>query len=138
MGLALALFGIYGVIAHAVAQQTREIGIRMALGATLGEVVGMVLRVGVRLLAIGIGVGLAASLASVKLLAGLVRVSTFDPYNFRGRRSAGVCHGRVRQLLAGASGGPGRPRDRPAGTVAQPARSKGALESIRGYGEGQS
>jgi len=83
LGLALALFGIYGVISHAVSQQTREIGIRIALGATFGEVVGMVLGVGAKLLGIGIGVGLAASLASVKLLSGLVRnVSTFDPYSF--------------------------------------------------------
>lgn len=82
-GLALALFGIYGVMSHAVAQQSREIGIRIALGATVGGVVGMMLRIGIRLLAIGIGVGLAASLATVKLLSGLVTsVSTFDPYSF--------------------------------------------------------
>jgi hypothetical protein len=85
LGLALALFGIYGVISHAVAQQTREIGIRIALGATVGEVVGMVLRMGVRLVALGIGCGLVASLATVKLLSGLVHnVSTFDPYSFVG------------------------------------------------------
>lgn len=83
LGLALALFGIYGVISHAVAQQTREIGIRIALGATVSEVVGMMLRIGVRLLAIGIGVGLVGSLAAVKLLKGLVtNVSVFDPYSF--------------------------------------------------------
>src|SRR5262249_15022017 len=83
LGLALALFGIYGVISQAVAQQTREIGIRIALGATFGEVIGMVLGSGARLLGIGIIVGLAASLASVKMLAGLVRsVFTFDPYSF--------------------------------------------------------
>ena len=83
LGLALALFGIYGVISHAVAQQTREIGIRIALGASFGQVVGMVLGTGARLLAIGVAVGLGASLASVKLLAGLVRnVSRFDPYSF--------------------------------------------------------
>jgi putative ABC transport system permease protein len=83
LGLVLALFGIYGVISHAVAQQTREIGIRIALGATVGEVVGMMLRVGARLLGIGIGVGLVASLATVRLLKGLVTtVSTFDPYSF--------------------------------------------------------
>src|SRR3954470_22780804 len=82
LGLALALFGIYGVVSHAVSQQTREIGIRIALGATVAEVVAMVLRMGVKLLAMGIAVGLVASLASVKLLSGLVRVSTFDPYSF--------------------------------------------------------
>ena len=81
--LALALFGIYGVISHAVAQQTKEIGIRIALGAGFPEVIGMVLSQGAKLLGIGIGIGIAASLASVKVLAGLVRnVSTFDPYSF--------------------------------------------------------
>jgi ABC-type antimicrobial peptide transport system permease subunit len=83
LGLILALLGIYGVISHTVAQQTREIGIRIALGADFSQVIGMVLRVGAKLLGIGIAVGLAASLASVKVLSGLVRnVSTFDPYSF--------------------------------------------------------
>ncbi len=83
LGLALALFGIYGVISHAVAQQTREIGIRIALGATVGEVVAMMLRMGLRLLVVGIVVGLGASFATVKLLKGLVTsISTFDPYSF--------------------------------------------------------
>ena len=70
LGLVLALFGIYGVISHTVAQQTREIGIRIALGAGFSQVIGMVLSSGARLLAIGIAVGLAASLASVKVLVG--------------------------------------------------------------------
>ncbi len=83
LGLVLALFGIYGVISHAVAQQRREIGIRIALGASIRQVIGMVLAMGTKLLGIGILVGLAASLASVKVLSGLVRnVSTFDPYSF--------------------------------------------------------
>jgi predicted permease len=83
LGMTLALFGIYGVISHSVAQQTREIGIRIALGAGFGQVMGMVLGGGARLLAVGVAVGLAASLASVKLLKGLVsNVSTFDPYSF--------------------------------------------------------
>jgi putative ABC transport system permease protein len=83
LGLILALLGIYGVISHTVAQQTREIGIRIALGADFSQVIGMVLRVGAKLLGIGIAVGLVASLASVKVLSGLVRnVSTFDPYSF--------------------------------------------------------
>ena len=85
IGLTLALSGVYGVISNSVAQQTREIGIRIALGASLRQVVGMVLWVGAKLLGIGIAVGLAASLASVKVLSGLVRnVSTFDPYSFAG------------------------------------------------------
>lgn len=83
LGLVLALFGIYGVISHTVAQQTREIGIRIALGAGFKQVIRMVLSSGARLLGIGIAVGLVASLASVKVLSGLVRnVSTFDPYSF--------------------------------------------------------
>jgi len=83
LGLILALSGIYGVISHNVSQQTREIGIRIALGAGFSQVIGMVLKVGAKWLAIGIAVGLGASLASVKLLHGLVRnVSTFDPYSF--------------------------------------------------------
>jgi predicted permease len=83
LGLILALSGIYGVISHTVAQQRREIGIRIALGAGFSQVIGMVLALGARLVGIGIAVGLAASLASVKLLSGLVRnVSSFDPYSF--------------------------------------------------------
>ena len=83
LGLVLALFGIYGVISHSVAQQTREIGIRIALGASFGQVTGMVLGMGARLLLVGVAVGLGASLASVKLLKGLVQnVSTLDPYSF--------------------------------------------------------
>jgi len=82
-GLVLALCGVYGVTSQSVAQQTREIGIRIALGAGYGQVIGMVLRMGTKLLAIGVFVGLVASLASVKVLSGLVsNVSTFDPYSF--------------------------------------------------------
>ncbi len=83
LGLVLALFGIYGVISHSVAQQTREIGIRIALGAGFWQVIGMVLSSGARLLGIGIAIGLGASLFSVKMLSGLVRnVSTLDFWSF--------------------------------------------------------
>jgi putative ABC transport system permease protein len=83
LGLVLALFGIYGVISHSVAQQTREIGIRIALGAGFWQVIAMVLGSGARLLGIGVAIGLVASLFSVKMLSGLVQnVSTFDFWSF--------------------------------------------------------
>lgn len=83
LGLILALFGVYGVIANSVSQRTREIGIRLALGASFPQVIGMVLSLGAKLVAAGILLGLLGSLASVRVLSGLVRnVSTFDPYSF--------------------------------------------------------
>jgi putative ABC transport system permease protein len=83
LGLVLALSGIYGVISHAVARQTREIGVRIALGAGFWQVMAMVLGTAAKLLAAGVLVGLAGSLASVRVLSGLVRnVSAFDPYSF--------------------------------------------------------
>jgi len=83
LGLILALSGVYGVISNGVAQRTREIGIRLALGASLRQIIGMVLGGGARLLAAGVVLGLIGSLASVRVLSGLVQnVSTFDPYSF--------------------------------------------------------
>jgi len=83
LGLVLALSGVYGVISHSVAQRTREIGIRLALGASFRQVVGGVMGLGAKLVAAGVLVGLAGSLASVRVLSGLVQnVSTFDPYSF--------------------------------------------------------
>ncbi len=83
LGLILALSGVYGVISNTVAQRTREIGIRFALGASLRQIIGMVLSGGAKLVAIGVVAGLVGSLASVRILSGLVHnVSTFDPYSF--------------------------------------------------------
>jgi putative ABC transport system permease protein len=83
LGLVLALFGVYGVIANSVAQRTREIGIRLALGASFRQVIGMVLSLGAKLVAGGILLGLIGSVASMRLLSGLVRnVSVFDPISF--------------------------------------------------------
>ena len=72
-GLALVLgaLGIYGVLAYTVAQRRREIGIRLAMGATQGRVLRMVLREGMALAAIGIGVGVALALALGQLAASL-------------------------------------------------------------------
>jgi predicted permease len=70
IGLFLAGVGIYGVTAYAVTQRTREIGIRLSLGASSREVVGLVLRQGMRLVVIGSVIGLALGLGAGKLLSG--------------------------------------------------------------------
>src|ERR1035438_128648 len=83
VGLVLVAVGVYSVIAYTVSRQTHEIGIRMALGASRGDVIGMVLRMGMWLVGIGLAVGLAASLAANKVLASeLWGVSARDPLTF--------------------------------------------------------
>ncbi len=83
LGLALAAVGIYGVLSFHVGQRTQEIGVRLALGAAAGDVVGMVLRQGLRLVAVGMAVGLAAALAATRLLTSLLHgVSATDPATF--------------------------------------------------------
>ena len=85
LALLLALVGIYGVMSWAVAQRTREIGIRMALGAQTGQVMRMVLRDAVWLACLGLGIGAAAAMALRQVLAGLVfEVSTADPVTYAG------------------------------------------------------
>ncbi len=70
--LLLSSVGIYGVLSYMVAQRTRDIGIRMALGASQGQIVWSVLGFGLRLAAIGLAVGLVAALAATRLLASLL------------------------------------------------------------------
>jgi predicted permease len=81
--LILAAIGIYGVMAHAVAQRTREIGIRMALGARRAEVLRMVLKSGLALGVAGTAAGIVAALATTRLIAGLLyEVRPTDTFTF--------------------------------------------------------
>jgi predicted permease len=85
LALLLGAVGIYGVMAYSVARRTREIGLRMALGATRRSVVGSVLRVALSLTGIGIGIGVGAALVSSRVVEGLVfDVNVHDPMVFVG------------------------------------------------------
>jgi ABC-type antimicrobial peptide transport system permease subunit len=83
MALLLGMVGIYGVIAYAVSQRTREIGIRMALGATRPELTGMFVRHGLVLAGIGAGCGLLAAAGLSRLMASLLfGVGPADPLTY--------------------------------------------------------
>ncbi len=81
--LLLAASGIYAVVAHAVAQRTREMGVRLALGASRGDVVRLVVREGMALPAVGLLAGIVAALALTRLLrASLYDVTPTEPRVF--------------------------------------------------------
>jgi putative ABC transport system permease protein len=85
LALALAGMGIYSVIAYGVAQRTNEFGIRFALGAAARDVIGLVMKEGLRLSIVGLVVGLALSLAVTRLMQRLLfEVSPSDPWLYSG------------------------------------------------------
>jgi len=85
LGLLLAAVGIYGVMAYTVSRRTREIGIRVALGAARGKVVGMILGGGLRLALVGVGIGVAAAAGLAGFLRNLLYTGrALDPLAFTG------------------------------------------------------
>ena len=85
VGLLLAAIGIFGVTAYAVTRRTREIGIRLAMGAQRSDVVRMVLRHGMSLVAIGSVIGVVLAAAASRLLVRLLfGVPPLDPVSFGG------------------------------------------------------
>ena len=85
VALGLAAAGVYGVLAYAVRLRTREMGVRLALGATRTEVTGMVLRRGLAPAGVGVALGMAASIPSTRLVAGMLfGVEPVDPVTLGG------------------------------------------------------
>jgi len=85
LALLLAVVGVYGVMAYGVTLRTRELGIRAALGAGRADLIGLVLGEGVRVAAIGVGIGLAGTFALSRLLQGLLfGVGPSDPVAIAG------------------------------------------------------
>jgi putative ABC transport system permease protein len=83
VGLLLSVVGVYGVMAQLAADRAREMGIRVALGARAGQVQWLVVRRGLRLVAIGVGVGLAAAVLATRAVSALLYgVGALDPLTF--------------------------------------------------------
>jgi ABC-type antimicrobial peptide transport system permease subunit len=83
MALLLGIIGIYGVISYAVSQRTREIGIRMALGAQRQALTSLFVRQGLILTAIGVAIGTGAAFAAMRLMSSILfKVSPVDPWTY--------------------------------------------------------
>ncbi len=113
LALLLAAIGIYGVLAYLVGQRTREIGIRMALGARRSEVVGMVIRRAIALAARGVAFGCLAALVVGQIVAGMLfQVRPYDPLTFVVVADPAHADRGARRGYAGAAGGTGGPHRR--------------------------
>ena len=98
--LLLATLGIYGVLSYSVGQRTREIGLRMALGADVGKTIGLVVRNSMVLIVVGVGVGLGAAALLARSMAGvLYGVSPFDVPSFATAAAVLVAAGLAASLV---------------------------------------
>jgi len=85
IALVLAIVGVYGVLSYSVSQQTREIGIRMAMGAQTGSVLSLVVKQGMRLAIVGLVAGLGIAFVAMRLMSSLLfGISAHDPLIFGG------------------------------------------------------
>ncbi len=85
LALVLSAVGLYGVIAYGVAQRTREMGLRIALGAMPRDVLRMVVRQGLKISVVGVGLGLAAAAAATRTMESLLfEVDSLDPATYVG------------------------------------------------------
>ena len=82
LGLVLAIVGLYGVVSYAAAQRTREIGVRMALGAQPGQILKMVFKQGAFIVGIGLSVGLLATFIVAKIVGNYLIISATDPITY--------------------------------------------------------
>jgi len=82
LGLVLAIVGVYGVVSYAAAQQTHDIGVRMALGAQRPDILKMVFRHGLLIVLVGLTVGIGGAFAASKFLANFLLVSATDPLTY--------------------------------------------------------
>ena len=122
----LAVIGLYGVMAYAVAQRTREIGIRMALGAARDNVIWMVMREVLLLVAIGVSAGIVASIALTRVVQSqLFGLTPHDPFTVGLATAALAARGVWRWLR------PSRPREPPRSDTSAPLRIIVSLNSTR-------
>ena len=128
LGLALAAVGLYGIIAFAVTQRTKEIGIRMAVGARPGTVVRLVLRQGLKLAVAGLGAGALLGAAATSVLAGMLYgVSSADPVAWAGAAARAVHRRRTGQRRPRLPGG----QDRSGEGAAKRVRARAEFVSAR-------
>jgi len=99
LALVLACVGLYGVMSYSVGQRTRELGLRMALGAGRASVLGLVLRQGLTLVGIGVVLGLSGAFAASRLVSSILYGSSSDPVSFIGASAALVAVAVIASLL---------------------------------------